>query len=84
MRDAEHAPTADQSPQALLREAAVRIETALVKLDTRTYKCLECGAMKFVNFAHGKAYRHLTDLPDRLRRTADDLDMKERRRGAIG
>lgn len=67
---------ADQTPQQLLREAAVKIETALVLLDVRESECGHCHTRRFANFAHAKTYKSFSDTPMRLRDAADRLDEK--------
>ena len=75
---------AEQTPQALLREAAQRIETALVKLDTREVLCQACQAPRYENFSHAKAYKQFADTPIKLRDAADRLDVADgRKSGAL-
>ena len=66
-----------KTPQQLFREAAAKIESALVLLDMRETACSTCGSRRFENFAHAKAYRAFTDTPTRLLEAADRLDDKD-------
>lgn len=63
-----------ETPQELLREAARRIETVLVLLDTRGSYCPTCGRKHFENLPHARAYEQLTDTPDKLRRLAEKIE----------
>ena len=67
-----------QTPQQLLRDAATKIEAALVLLDMKEKTCQQCGDRRFVNFAHAKTYREFTNQPTRLREAADRLDEKDK------
>jgi len=58
---------------ALLQEAAKKIETALVLLDTRERDCNECGTRHFTNYVHAKAYKQFADAPMHLRTRAEEL-----------
>ena len=60
----------------LLREAAVRIETALILLNTAEHPCEQCGSSRYENFEHAKTYRQFCDTPQKLRDAADRLDRK--------
>jgi hypothetical protein len=64
------------SASDLLRAAARLIERALIQLDTRKSTCGSCGVEHFGNLPHAKAYKQLTDTPDKLQRTADTLEGK--------
>lgn len=67
----------DETPQALLRDAADKIDLALSKLDTRRHEPLNGEQRgKFVNFAHAKTHLRFADTPRKLRREANFLDAK--------
>lgn len=63
-----------RTPQALLREAAQKIETALVLLDTREKECGECGTRHWANLKQARIYQKFTDTPHKLREAATQLD----------
>ena len=65
-----------QTPADLLREAATRIETALVLLNTAEHPCGQCGSSRYENFEHAKTYKQFCDTPQKLRDAADRLDKK--------
>lgn len=71
---------ADQTPQQLLRDAATRIETALVLLDMRESACNHCQSIRYENFAHAKVYRQFADVPVKMRDAAARLDVADGRK----
>lgn len=59
-----------------LRDAAAQIETALVLLNTSSYKCKCCGADRFESFEEAKTYQQFSDTSQKLKASADRLDKK--------
>lgn len=67
--------TITPTPQQLLREAAAKIETALVLLNAKEHKCSECGSRHAAdNRVHWFAYNAFTNTPSKLREHADAID----------
>lgn len=67
----------EQTPQALLRDAAVKIETALVKLDMREQPCGTCGHRHFENRTEAKVYEQFSDTARRLTEAAERIDQSK-------
>lgn len=58
---------------ALFREAAAKLKTALVLLDTRERDCDSCSTRHFTNVAHARIYKQFAETPQYLVRRADEL-----------
>ena len=66
-----------QTAQALLRDAAEKIADAMSMLDIQSAPCKECGSQHFENFAHGKTWMAIKEMPTKLRDAAARLDVKD-------
>ena len=77
--------TAGKTAQDLLREAATLVDLAVLKLDMTETRCECCEGKKFRNRVQATIYSRHSDLPTRLRNSAEDLDKDAaHRRGEEG
>jgi hypothetical protein len=58
----------------LLRAAARLIERALIHLNVDKDTCAKCGTTHYHNKTHARLYLRYTDLPNKLKESADELE----------
>lgn len=75
-----------KAPPDLLESAAVLIERAMQRLNTKAGRCERCGSSHFENLTEARAHERLEQMPQRLRQAAVRLreDTTAARRGAKG
>jgi len=75
--------TTGQTPAQLFREAAARIETALVLLNAREHDCTTCGAPIFDDKVEMRIYEQFTNTPEKLRVAAERVETNRRERAQV-